>query len=65
MVKVFPQENLKGSSVASLGNENLFKVKHDSAPLQKEQAEIFYTVTMQGLFLCKHGHPDMAPATAY
>ena len=28
MVKEFPQENLKGASVASLWNENLFRVQH-------------------------------------
>ena len=65
MVKEFLQENLKGASVASPWNENLFKVQHDSAPLEKEQAEIFHAMTMQGLFLCKHGHPDIAPAIAY
>ena len=65
MVKEFPQENLKGASVVSLWNENLFKVQHDSAPLEKEQAELFHTVTAQGLFLCKHGHLDIAPAIAY
>ena len=65
MVKEFPQENPKGASVASPQNENLFKVQHDSAPLEKEQAELFHTVTMQGLFLCKHGCPDIAPAIAY
>ena len=46
MVKEFPQENLKGESVASLWTENLFKVQHDSVPLEKEQAELFHTVTM-------------------
>ena len=50
MVKEFPQENLKGSSVVSPWNENLFKVQHDSVPLEKEQAELFHTVTVQGLF---------------
>ena len=65
MVKEFPQENLKGASVASPWNENLFKVQHDSVPLEKEQAELFHTMTMQGLFLCKHGHLDIAPAIAY
>ena len=40
MVKEFPQENLKGVSVASPWNENLFKVQHDSAPLEKEKAEL-------------------------
>ena len=61
MVKEFPQENLKGASVASPWNENLFKVQHDSAHLEKEQAELFHTVTVQGLFFCKCGHPDIAP----
>ena len=65
MVKEFPQENLKGASVASLWNENLFKVQHDSAPLENEQAKLFHSVTVQGLLLCKHGHPDIAPAIAY
>ena len=42
MLKEFPQENLKGASVASPWNENLFKVRHDSDPLQKEQQEARY-----------------------
>ena len=64
MVKEFPQENQKGASVASLWNENLFRVQHDSAPLEKEQAQLFHTVTVHGLFLCKCGHPDIAPVIA-
>ena len=36
MVNEFPQENHKGASVASLWNENLFKVQHDSVPLEME-----------------------------
>ena len=62
MVRDFPQENLKVVPVASPWNGNLFKVQHDSVPLEKEQAELFHTVTTQGLFLCKHGHPDIAIA---
>ena len=65
MVKEFPQENLKGASVASPWNENLLKVQHDSVPLEKDQAKLFHTVTTQGLFFCKHGHLDIAPAIAY
>ena len=65
MVKEFPQENLKGSSMAALWNENLFKVQHDSVPLEREQAELFHTMTAQGLFLCKHGDLDIPPAIAY
>ena len=64
LVKEFPQENLKGASVASPWNENLLKVPHDSVPLEKEQAELFHTMTVQGLFLCKHGHLDIASAIA-
>ena len=65
MVRDFPQENLKGAPVASPWNENLFKVQHESVSLEKEQAELFHTMTMQGLFLCKCGHPNIAPAIAY
>ena len=65
MVKELPQENLKGVSVASPWNENLFKMQHDSVPLEKEQSELFHTVTMQALFLCEHGCLDIAPAIAY
>ena len=65
MVKEFLQENLKGASVASPWNENLFKVQHDSAPLENEQAGLWHTVTVQELFLWKHGCLDIAPAIAY
>ena len=65
MVKEFSQENLKEASVASPWNENLFNVQHDSAPLEEEQAKLFHTVTTQGLFLCKHGPLNIAPAIAY
>ena len=46
-------------------NDNLFKVQNDSVPLEKEQAEIFHTMTVQGLFLCKRISPDIAPGIAY
>ena len=55
MVKELPQENLKGASVASSWNENLFKVQHNSVPLEKEQAKLFHTMTMQALFIYKCG----------
>ena len=51
--------------MASLWNENLFKVQQDSIPLKKEWAELFHTMTMQGLFLCKCGHPNIVSAMAY
>ena len=65
MVKEFHQENLNGASVASPWNENHFRVQHNSVPLEKKQGELFHTVTAQGLFLCKCGHPDIAPAITY
>ena len=40
-------------------------IQHDSVPLEKEQAKLFHTVTTQGLFLCKCGHLDIAPAIAH
>ena len=65
MVENFPQECLDGAKVASPCNENLFKV-HDASPnLPKELAEQFHTTTAQGLFVCKHGRPDISPAIAY
>ena len=64
-VEKIVKELPKKTSVASPWNENLFKVQHDSVPLEKEQAKLFHTVTVQGLFLCKCGHLDIAPAIAY
>ena len=46
MVKEFPQEYLKGASVASPWNESLFKVQHDSVPLEKEQAQLFHRIVL-------------------
>ena len=46
-------------------NENLSKVQHDSAPLEKELAELFHTMAVQGLFLCNCSHLDISPAIAY
>ena len=64
MVKEFPQENLKGASVVSRWNENVSRY-NDNIPFEKEQAELFHMVAMQGLFLCKCGPPNIAPAIAY
>ena len=64
MVTEFPSEWLKGP-VASPWNDNLFQVKEDSPELDSELAKKFHTVTAQGLFLCKRGRPDIAPAIAY
>ena len=59
-----PSRKSQERSVASRWNENLFKVQHDSAPLEKEESKLFHTITVHGLFLCMHGHPDIAPAIA-
>ena len=47
------------------GMKTSFKVQHDSAPLENEQAGLLHTVTVQELFLWKHGCLDIAPAIAY
>mgnify|MGYP005863156433 CR=1 FL=1 len=53
------------ATVASPWNENLFKVQKQSPALPQQQAELFHTVTAQGLFLTKRARPDIAPAIAY
>ena len=65
MAKVFPQENLKGAECPHHGMKTSLRCKHDRALLEKEHAKLFHTETMHGLFLCKHCHPDIAPAIAY
>ena len=45
--------------------EDLFKVKTESEPLNKEKKELFHQITYQGLFLCKHGRADIMPAIVY
>ena len=47
--------------MASPWNEHIFKVQHDSVPLEKKQAEIFHTLTMQRLLPFKYGHLAIAP----
>jgi hypothetical protein len=65
IVDHFPSEELQGAEVASPWNEHLFKVDEESPPLDKEKAELFHTVTAQGLFACKRARPDISPAIAY
>ena len=65
MVKEFPQQDLRGGSVASPWNEHLFKVHPDSNSLDEDKAKLFHTVTAQGLFACKRARPDISPAIAY
>ena len=65
MVNNFPQEHLKGVQVASPWSKNLFKVNDTSLRLTTEEVEQFHTSTAQGLFACKRGWPNIAPAIAY
>jgi hypothetical protein len=64
MLAGFPQEYLQGK-VTSPWNENLFTVQEGSPLLEKDLAELFHTVTAQGLFACKRARPDISPAIAY
>ena len=64
MLSSFPQEYLQGK-VTSPWNENLFTVQEGSPLLEKDLAELFHTVTAQGLFACKRARPDISPAIAY
>ena len=64
MISNFPEKYLHGK-VTSPWNENLFKVQDKSPKLDQKMAELFHTVTAQGLFLCKRARPDISPAIAY
>jgi hypothetical protein len=65
MVKNVPEEFLKGAPVASPWNDHLFKVLEESPKLPKDKAEMFHTLTAQGLFACKRARPDISPAIAF
>ena len=45
--------------------EEPFKVHETSPRLTAEEAEQFHMLTAQGLFACKRGQPDIAPAITY
>ena len=64
MVEGFPKEHLQGK-VASPWNENLFKVHEKSPKLDTAMAELFHTVTAQGLFACKRARLNISLAIAY
>jgi hypothetical protein len=63
MIDGFPQQ-LEDESMIPWNN-NLFKVNKDAIKLDRHQAENFHSVVAQGLFLCKRGRPDIAPAIAF
>jgi hypothetical protein len=63
MIKDFP-ENLDGSGKFPW-TEKLFKVDEESKKLKPDQAKIFHTFVMKGMFLCKRGRQDIQPGIAY
>lgn len=65
MLKGFPPEELKGAAPKAPWTEHLFKVNEACDKLSVAKAEQFHTVVAQGLFLCKRGRPDIAPAIAF
>mmetsp|Transcript_26964 Transcript_26964/g.38237 ORF Transcript_26964/g.38237 Transcript_26964/m.38237 type:complete len:164 (-) Transcript_26964:270-761(-) len=65
MVDNFPAEETSVGKVPTPWNENFFKVQENSPTLPVQQAEMFHTVTAQGLFLCKRARPDISPAIAF
>lgn len=65
MLNGFPQEDLKGAAPKAPWTEYLFKVNKSCDKLATTKAELFHTVVAQGLFLCKRGRPDIAPAIAF
>jgi hypothetical protein len=46
-------------------NENLFKVDPTSKHVKNEQAKVFHTFVLKGMFLCKCGHQDIQPAITF
>jgi hypothetical protein len=46
-------------------NENLFRGDHNWKHLKTEQAKVFHTFVMKGMFLCKCGCQDIQPAIAF
>jgi hypothetical protein len=63
MIDKFP-EKLSGKPKGPW-NKNLFKVDPTSKKLRAEQAKIFHTFVMKGMFLCKRGHQDIQSAIAF
>jgi hypothetical protein len=63
MIEEFP-DKLSGKTKTPW-NENLFKVDPNSKRLETEQAKVFHTFVMKGMFLCKRGRQDIQPAIAF
>jgi hypothetical protein len=63
MIKDFP-EKLTGTGKFPW-TEKLFKVDEESKKLNPDQAKIFHTFVMKGMFLCKRGRQDIQPGIAF
>jgi hypothetical protein len=63
MIEEFP-DKLSGKTKMPW-NENLFKVDPNLKHLKTEQAKVFHTFVMKGIFLCKCGHQDIQPAITF
>jgi hypothetical protein len=53
-----------GSATTPAG-EHLFKVDADAKALDREEAELFHSLTAKILFLCKRARPDVQTAVAF
>ena len=65
MVTEFPQDKLKGHRVSNPASENLFKVDKRSPKLDQDEAEMFHSFVLKGLFAAKRGRPDILQPIAY
>ena len=65
MVTEFPQDRLRGSEVSNPASENLFKVDKRSPKLDQEEAEMFHSFVLKGLFAAKRGRPDVLQPIAF
>ena len=59
MISEFDQNELQGARVSTPAGEHLFKIDPRSPKLSKEQAEIFHSFVLKGLFLAKRARPDI------
>ena len=65
MVAKFPQEDLQGSKVPNCVSKNLFSVDKRSPRLDDEKSEMLHSVVLKGLFMAKHGRPDLLQLIMY
>ena len=65
MITKLPEEKIKGARVANPALENLFKVDAQSPKLDQEEAELFHSTMLKGLFLAKRGRPNVLQPITY